>query len=203
MLKIRRPEWAPAKLICQYKNVEMDASIPSEILLVPKDDKPEQKQPAPSKPKNPRYQARFVKESIFDKHEVAPLAEFTKIWVFRNDGETAWPRDVQFLQTTGDDVGAKPTQIGYEVKADTECEVKVHFKAPEKEGRYTAYFRMQTGNIKFGHKVWCDVQVVKPKQAAAVDMAVKEEPKMDDVMMKEESAFEPSDKSVDGGLMQS
>jgi len=42
---------------------------------------------------------------------------------------------------------------------------------------------------------------VKPKQPAAVDMAVKEEPKAD-AEMKEESAFEPSDKSGDG-LMQS
>jgi len=141
MLKIRKPEYAPAKLICQYKNVEMNASIPSEVVLV-KEDKPEQKQAPPSKSKNPRYQARFVKESIFDKHEVAPLTEFTKTWVFRNDGETSWPLDVQFLQTTGDDIGAKPAQIGYEVKSETEYEVTVMCKAPEKEGRYTAYFRM-------------------------------------------------------------
>jgi len=197
MLKIRKPEFAPAKLICQYKNVGMNESVPSEICLV-KNDPPAPKQAPPSKQKNPRYQARFVKESVFDKHEVAPNAEFTKTWVFRNDGETAWPIDVQFLQSTGDDIGAKPVQIGYEVQAETNCEVTVMCKAPESEGRYTAYFRMQTGNIKFGHKVWCDILVVKPKQAAAVNMVAQAENKE----VKEESAFQPGDKSGDG-LMQS
>ena len=173
MLKIRKPEFAPAKLICQYKNIEMNQALPAEVCLV-KEEQPVQKQAPVPKPKNPRYQARFVKESIYDKHEVEAGAEFTKTWVFRNDGETSWPADVQFLQTTGDDIGAKPVQLGYEVKADTLCEVTVQCKAPDAEGRYTAYFRMQTGNIKFGHKVWCDILVVKPKQEAVVEMASQE-----------------------------
>lgn len=176
----------------------MNESVPSQICLV-KQDQPLQKEAPPTKPKNPRYQARFVKESIFDKHEVAPCAEFSKTWVFRNDGETAWPIDVQFLQSTGYDIGAKPVQIGYEVQAETNCEVTVMCKAPEQEGRYTAYFRMQTGNIKFGHKVWCDILVVKPKQAAAVNMIAHAQENQE---MKEEPSFQPGDKSGDG-LMQS
>jgi len=75
MLKIRRPEYAPAKLICQYRNLDMSQSIPSEVQLVT--EAPTQQKQAPvNKPKNPRYQARFVKESIFDKHEVEAGAEF-------------------------------------------------------------------------------------------------------------------------------
>jgi len=31
MLKIRKPEFAPAKLICQYKNIEMNQSLPAEV----------------------------------------------------------------------------------------------------------------------------------------------------------------------------
>jgi len=83
------------------------------------------KQPPAPKVKNPRYQARFVKESIYDKHQVEAGVEFTKTWIFRNDGETSWPNDVQFLQTTGDNIGAMPVILGYEVKADTEAEVTV------------------------------------------------------------------------------
>jgi hypothetical protein len=37
-------------------------------------------------------------------------------------------------------------------------------KAPEQEGRYTSFFRMQTGRIKFGHKVSCDILCVKPEE---------------------------------------
>lgn len=41
-------------------------------------------------------------------------------------------------------------------------------QAPEKVGRYTAYFRMVSGfGVRFGHKVWCDIRVEEP---------VKEEP---------------------------
>ena len=78
----------------------------------------------------------------------------------------------------------------------------VECKAPTAEGRYTAYFRMQTGNIKFGHKVWCDILVVKPKLVTPVKMisqepasAVKNEEK------KEESAFAAGDKSGSSELM--
>jgi len=205
MLKIRKPEIAPAKLICQYKNVEMSQSQPAEVVLEKVEQPTQQKQAPVAKPKNPRYQARFVKENIFDKHEVTAGSEFTKTWIFRNDGETSWPADVQFLQTTGDDIGANTFFIGYEVKPETNCEVTVMCKAPEKEGRYTAYFRMQTGNIKFGHKVWCDILVVKAKEQAAVKM-VSQDKVVKDVKMEEpaeeKSSFEPSDKSGDG-LMQS
>jgi hypothetical protein len=195
MLKIRKPELAPAKLICQYKNVDM------------KEEAPIQKQPPPAKKhKLPKFEARFVKESLYDKHELEPGVEFSKTWVFRNDGETAWPADVHFIQTTGDDIGSSPVKLGYAVQADTDCEVTVMLKAPKDEGKYTSYFRMQTGTIKFGHKVWCDILVVKPKQQAAVNM-VQQEPIaaqaiVDQVMKEEVSAFQPSDKSGEG-IMQS
>lgn len=98
LLKIRKPEWAPAKLICQYGNAA--AQNPFEMQLVQtqaQTDHPAPMQAPAKKQKAPRYQARFVKESIFDKHEVAPGVEFAKTWVFRNDGETSWPADVQLL----------------------------------------------------------------------------------------------------------
>lgn len=42
---------------------------------------------------------------------------------------------------------------------------QVDFVAPEKPGRYTSYFRMMTGeNKRFGHKVWCDIQVIEPEK---------------------------------------
>lgn len=47
LLKIRKPEYAPAKLICQYKNIEMSQALPSEVCLV-KEEK-EEKPIAPQK----------------------------------------------------------------------------------------------------------------------------------------------------------
>jgi hypothetical protein len=79
-------------------------------------------------------------------------------------------------------------------------EVTVQCKAPQQEGRYTAYFRMQTGNIKFGHKVWCDILVVKPKVQAPVQM-VPQQPVADVKMEEEKSSFAPGDKSGSSELM--
>lgn len=70
-----------------------------------------QSQTYDKKPKIVRYQGRFVKESFGDKYEMQPGAKFTKSWVFRNDGETSWPMDVFFIQTSGDDLGAGTSLI--------------------------------------------------------------------------------------------
>lgn len=49
-------------------------------------------------------------------------------------------------------------------------------KAPEKVGRYTAYFRMQTGHsVRFGHKVWCDILVGEPSKAQIMSSIVMQE----------------------------
>lgn len=91
-----------------------------------------------------RYSGRFVKESFGDKFVVAPGDSFSKTWVFRNDGKTAWSMNTQFIQTNGDDLGAQvPVALTKSVESETEHTWEVQMKAPEKEGLYTAYFRMQ------------------------------------------------------------
>merc|ERR1719432_666327 len=84
----------------------------------------------------------------------------------RNDGETSWPAGTQFLQTSGDNMQAKIVTLQNEVAAGATFEISVQFKAPEQEGRYTSFFRLQTGRIKFGHKVSCDILCVHPVAAA-------------------------------------
>ena len=56
---------------------------------------------------------------------------------------------------------------------------------------------MQTGNIKFGHKVWCDILVVKPKQQP-VQMVPQT-----GLNQQVEADFQPGDKSGSNELMQS
>ena len=52
-----------------------------------------------------------MKESIGDKHKVMPGETFTKQWTYRNSGEVAWPADVVFLQTSGDQMNAEQVPI--------------------------------------------------------------------------------------------
>lgn len=65
-----------------------------------------------------RYQGRFVKESIGDKHKVQPGQIFTKTWTYRNSGDSAWAKDVMFMQTSGDDMGARTVEVSQVVEAD-------------------------------------------------------------------------------------
>lgn len=103
--------------------------------------------------------------------EVAPGSAFTKVWTMRNDGATAWPEDVLLIQTNGDNMDANPVPITAIVPANGEFDWSVDFKAPEQEGKYTAYFRMTFGdNIRFGHKIWCSILVKKPVVAMCADL---------------------------------
>lgn len=97
---------------------------------------------------------------------------FCKSWWMRNDGETAWPAGTQLVQTSGDIIDAKVVTIRREVKPDETFEISVQCKAPVKEGRYVAFFRLQTGRIKFGHKVSCDILCVEPKAPVAQDVLI-------------------------------
>jgi len=128
-----------------------------------------------------RYSGRFVKESFTDKQEFQAGEIFRKSWTLRNDGETAWNMDTIFMQTNGDDLKASPEQLNVAVPANTEHVWTVKMQAPRNPGRYTAYFRMCTdGNIRFGHKVWCDILVVEPKPVVmAPNKEIKPYPKLD------------------------
>lgn len=53
---------------------------------------------------------------------------------------------------------AQPVGVKYAVMPETDYTWEMNLTAPNKVGRYTAYFRMRTNDgKKFGHKVWCDI----------------------------------------------
>jgi next-to-BRCA1 protein 1 len=143
----------------------------------------EQKKEKPKKSEKPKvvkYSGRFVKESFGDKHGVSCGEYFEKEWTFRNDGKVAWPEDTVFIQTNGDDLKIEPMPITSVVQPEGEYTWTLRGKAPEKEGRYSAYFRMVTGNNqRFGHKVWVDILVEEDELYASGNdqiMPVVEEP---------------------------
>ena len=105
MLKIRKPNQAPHSFVCQFKG-DTD-SQPREVhdQMIRSSYKMSQQAKKAEKILKKGKQllkGRFVSENIGDKHEVISGSKFIKQWVFRNDGETAWPIDVTFEQTSGD-----------------------------------------------------------------------------------------------------
>lgn len=159
----------------------------------------------PTEPKRPadsqKFLARFVKESFSDKHEVQAGETFTKSWTFRNSGEVAWPADVLFLQSTGDEIGASVDAVKCSVQPGSSYTFTVTCKAPELPGKYTAFFRLQSGNIKFGHKTWCDIMVVEPEsKEPEVDIAEPaEEVKVEEAPVEDKQAepVEPKEEVLD------
>jgi next to BRCA1 gene 1 protein len=117
-----------------------------------------------------KYSARKIKESIPDLFEVAPNAVFTKTWTLRNDGKTAWPVGVILVQTSGDNLNGNPVVLENNVGPQDEYDFTVQMQAPDKEGRYTAYYRLTFGdNVRFGHKIWCSILVKKPAEVKHVE----------------------------------
>lgn len=193
LLKVRKPEHAPSKLVCQYKasqhefrahEPKMDAKVESKMSASAVSK-------ASSKGEKITYKARFVKESIPDMYEVAPGAAFTKTWTMRNDGETAWPEDVILIQTNGDNLGANPIALEALVPSQGEYDWTLNLKAPEIEGKYCAYFRMAFGdNVRFGHKIWCNILVKKPVvEAKPVPEVAMQSP----IMFNANSVFDDDD----------
>lgn len=123
-----------------------------------------------------------------DKFEVEAGAHFKKTWTFRNDGQTAWPIGTKLVKSCGDNLGEQIVTMLEEVQPNCEIDFTVEFVAPMSEGKYTAYFRLQVGNIKFGQKVWCDIMVVKPKVVEAEPVKMVSQ---DNVDMMSQEVFPP------------
>ena len=103
-----------------------------------------------------------MKESFPDKTKIESNSVFCKSWWMRNDGEVAWPAGTKLIQTSGDDLSAGVVELKKEVAAGTTFEFSVKCKAPELVGQYGSHFRLQTGRIKFGHKLNILIVVVEP-----------------------------------------
>jgi hypothetical protein len=196
MLKIRTPEQAPHKLICQYGNgmLKSVASAMSNADLLSQIGNFSMGNMMPKEPKRfqqgEKFMARFVRESIPDKQQIVAGETFSKSWTFRNSGEIAWPEDVIFCQSSGDDMMASVDMVRCKVQPGAEWTFTVSFKAPVMPGKYTSFFRIQTGNIKFGHKAWCDIMVVEKDQEVQ-DAKMADDQKLEEVKPVSAAAAEP------------
>lgn len=130
LLKIRNPNQVPRKLICSYKTSEESGFR------------------AQRKPKQDVvvFNARFIKESFGDKHEILPNQGFIKSWTFRNDGETAWPEDSVFVYTNGDDLQSVPFVLEKQIQKGDTVTVYVQMTSPKLPGSYQTFFRFAHGD---------------------------------------------------------
>lgn len=86
-------------------------------------------------------------------------SEFNKIWKVKNTGTVTWNKvklvNVGGLQSTTATTVKGSSEVLLDLKPGEECEVLVECKAPEEDGRFMSFFRLQDqdGN-KFGDRFW-------------------------------------------------
>jgi next-to-BRCA1 protein 1 len=130
--------------------------------------------------------AIYERDTVADGTVVPPNHVFEQTWVLRNAGTIPWPAGCSVKFVGGDYMGhvdpkhpagihelvsASESTVCYEPLAPgQEFPFTVLLRTPVREGKVISYWRLTTQDgIKFGNRLWCDVEVQAPKP--------KEEPK--------------------------
>ncbi|PHH82972.1 hypothetical protein CDD82_4086 [Ophiocordyceps australis] len=148
-------------------------------------------------------EAEFVRDSIRDGTIMPPNQDFEQTWVLRNSGDYDWPAGCRIRFVGGDYMGladsAHPASMSELASASESsiCQAVIEpgeeysftcrLRTPARSGKIVSYWRLTTeSGIKFGHRLWCEVNVhvaagapAKPSHAlnATDKVALEECPK--------------------------
>lgn len=137
--------------------------------------------------------AIFVRDTVPDGTVMRPNHVFEQTWFLRNGGDTPWPAGCSVKFIGGDYMGhidsshpagihdlvsASESTVCYDALAPgQEFPFTVLLRTPAREGKVISYWRLQSEDgLKFGHRLWCDVSVQKPKTVEAPAPEVVESP---------------------------
>jgi len=141
--------------------------------------------------------AYFVRDTVADGSVLPPSHVFEQTWVLRNSGDYVWPAGCSVKFVGGDNMcavdpehpasihelvsSAESTVCHTEVSIGQEASFTVLMRTPSRPGKVISYWRL-TGptGLKFGHKLWCDVNVSKPEKS---EEAPKAEEKIEESKM--------------------
>ena len=89
--------------------------------------------------------------SVPDGTQMTAGQAFVKTWKVKNTGVCAWGTGYQIIYAYGEKLGGLPTALTAEVLPNTEVEISINLKAPDKSGTYSGYWRLATNNgVPFG-----------------------------------------------------
>ncbi|KAH7350789.1 putative next to BRCA1 gene 1 protein [Rhexocercosporidium sp. MPI-PUGE-AT-0058] len=136
--------------------------------------------------------AHFVRDVIADGTIMAPNSVFEQTWYLRNGGTTSWPAGCTVKFVGGDNMcavdpehpasvhelvsAAESTTCYTEVAPGQEAGFTVLMRTPSRAGNSISYWRL-TGpdGDKFGHRLWCDVNVQLPEPVVKDESKVEAE----------------------------
>ncbi|MCJ1352571.1 MAG: hypothetical protein MMC33_002555 [Icmadophila ericetorum] len=125
-------------------------------------------------------QAHFIADATPDGSKIRMGSTFQQVWVLRNPGPHSWPAgcSVRFIggdnmlnvdekhpNSVGDIAQAlQSNTINRHVEVNEELAFWVTMKAPQRLGKAISYWRLKAADgTPFGHKLWCDIDVVAPE----------------------------------------
>lgn len=136
--------------------------------------------------------ANFVRDTVRDGTILPASCVFEQTWTLRNGGNVAWPAGCTVKYVGGDNMcavdpehpasvhelvsAAESTTCYTEVAPGQEFGFTVLMRTPNRAGKVISYWRL-TGpsGLKFGHRLWCDVNVAAPVMKEEVREEVEEE----------------------------
>lgn len=127
-----------------------------------------------------KLSAVYVHDTVMDGTVLPPNHVFEQTWVLRNTGNVAWPAGCAVKFVGGDYMGhvdsnhpagiselvsASESTVCYEaLEPGKDYPFTVLLRTPPREGKVISYWRLTTPDgIRFGHRLWCDVNVQEPK----------------------------------------
>lgn len=73
----------------------------------------------------------MVQEQFGELFEVKPGEEFSKKWIFENDGEDPWPEDIKLIFVSGDVFGEKEKALSRNpIQPGKQADITLNFTAP-------------------------------------------------------------------------
>ena len=163
-----------------------------------KPTEPVKEEPETEKVSPPQLQAHFVRDTIADGSKIQQGCQMQQSWVLRNPGPNAWPAGCSVRFVGGDnsmlnvddkhpssvnDIGKaiESNIMERAVQVGEEVQFNVFIKAPQRLGKAISYWRLKSADgTPFGHRLWCDIDVVENKEMAPgvvepKDAEIKEE----------------------------
>uniref|UniRef100_A0A0D2XN18 ZZ-type domain-containing protein n=1 Tax=Fusarium oxysporum (strain Fo5176) TaxID=660025 RepID=A0A0D2XN18_FUSOF len=185
IVDVKPTEPAPAKISVktpepEVKEIKKESTTP-EAIPTPKAE----------------FKGVFVRETIPDGTILPPNHVFEQTWTLRNDGKENWPAGCSVRFVSGDYMGHvdsnHPAGISELVSASEstvcyaplgpgqEFPFTVLLRTPVRPGKVISYWRLTTPDgEKFGHRLWCDVNVrivkEEPKPEPESEQEAKQEP---------------------------
>lgn len=137
--------------------------------------------------------AHFVRDTIPDGSKVPAGAQFVQVWTLRNPGPNVWPAGCSVRHVGGDNMlnldntqplsqselaeASESNVIGRPIAPNEEVAFRVLMKAPLRRGTAISYWRLKKADgTPFGHRLWCDIQVIDPASPASPPAPVAAEP---------------------------